>query len=201
MEVGQLRLWCTNCQAGGKGRLSAHLHDWIWCQCCAWICWLPAGVLSRDVGKCFPNLRMLDLLGSLFSTLVCWLPKMLTRVVAIHQSCDPHICVALCVFLCPLFLNLICIYVICVILCVHTVLPSPKTWSAQCLRKIIHSWSVWTIQFAGFCILFLNQVLVSPRLFGRDLLHWWWRHRVWQRGKCKANGAWICASRHGRSLG
>lgn len=87
---------------------------------------MPAGVLSRDVGKCFPNLRMLDLLGSLFSTLVCWLPKMLTRVVAIHQSCDPHICVALCVFLCPLFLNLICIYVICVILCVHTVLPSPK---------------------------------------------------------------------------
>ena len=34
-------------------------------------------------------------------------------------------CSTLCV-LCPLFLNLICIYVIYVILCVHTVLPSPK---------------------------------------------------------------------------
>lgn len=106
-----------------------------------------------------------------------------------------YMCSTLCV-LCPLFLNLICIYVICVILCVHTVLPSPKTWSAQCLRKIIHSWSVWIIQFAE-----PHQVLASPRLFGKDLLHWWWRHRVWQRGKCKANGAWICASRHGRSLG
>lgn len=29
-----------------------------------------------------------------------------------------------------------------------------KTWSAQCLRKIMHSWSVWTIQFAGSAFFF-----------------------------------------------
>ncbi len=84
------------------------------------------------------------------------------------------------------------------------IVPSPK----HGLRKVMHVESCgWWVpsRYCPVCgvlhSIFITQVLVSPRLLGRDLLHWWWRHRVWQRGKCKANRAWICASRHGRSLG
>ena len=49
---------------------------------------------------------------------------------------------------------------------------------------------------------YLWLLVESPgsRLFAGDLLHWWWRHGLRQRGECETHGSGLCPGRYGGYL-
>lgn len=58
----------------------------------------------------------------------------------------------------------------------------------------------WSRKVKSHPYLWLFVESPGSRLFAGDLLHWWWRHGLRQRGECETHGSGLCPGRYGGYL-